>query len=161
MVVISVMTKMAFCLFAGTLVLNGLVGWGVMKVVVWLGITSKRITVRGAIASFVVGFLAAAVYVTDQLIGMIRGPEAAKAAFPILHHTLTANYTWRGLWGTILIIAVLFIVSAFTKRAAEEKLATTTVDWRAKWAPFEGWRDWRLQLAVLSAITVFLYWRMW
>src|SRR4030042_155434 len=102
MVVISVMTKMAFCLFAGTLVLNGLVGWGGMEVGVW-----------------------------------------------------------RGLWGTHLIIAVHFIVAAFTKRAAEEKLATTTVDWRAKWAPFEGWRDWRLQLAVLSAITVFLYWRMW
>ena len=128
---------------------------------IFFGIVSKRVTVTGAIASFAVGFLVAAIYVTDQLIGMIRGPEAARTVFPILHHTLTANYTWRGLWGTILITAVLFIVSAFTKRAAKEKLATTTVDWRAKWAPFEGWRDWRLQLAVLSAVTVFLYWRMW
>jgi len=128
---------------------------------IFFGITSKRVSVKGALASFAAGFLVAAAYVTDQLIGMIRGPQAAEAAFPFLHHTLTANYTWRGLWGTILITAVLFIVSAITKRAPAEKLVTTTVDWGAKWAPFEGWRDWRLQLAVLSVVTVFLYWRMW
>lgn len=128
---------------------------------IFFGVASKRVTVSGAMASFAAGFLVAAVYVSDQLIAMIKGPAAARAIFPLLHHTLTANYTWRGLWGTLVIMAVLFVVSAFTQRSADERLATTTVDWKSKRAPFEGWRDWRLHLAVLSAITIFLYWRLW
>src|SRR4030067_721960 len=51
MVLISVMTKMAFCLFAGALVLNGLVGWGVMKVVVWLGVICAATTIIGGVAA--------------------------------------------------------------------------------------------------------------
>jgi SSS family solute:Na+ symporter len=128
---------------------------------IFFGITSKRITVSGAIASFAVGFGVASLYVTDQIIGMVRGPEAAKSLFPFLHHTLTSNYTFRGLWGTLVIIAVLFIVSVATKRTSAEKLATTTINWRARLAPFEGWRDWRLQLAVLSIVTILLYWWLW
>ena len=128
---------------------------------IFFGITSKRVTVAGAMASFAAGFAVAALYVTDQIIGMIRGPEAARAAFPFLHHAMTANYTWRGMWGTLIIIAVLFAVSAFTRKSGSEKLETTTFDWKAKWAPFEGWRDWRLQLAVLSHITIAIYWWMW
>jgi SSS family solute:Na+ symporter len=128
---------------------------------IFFGITSKRVTVAGAMASFVAGFAVAALYVTDQIILMIRGPEAARASFPFLHYTMTANYTWRGLWGTFIIIAVLFAVSAFTRKSGGEKLATTTIDWKAKWAPFEGWKDWRLQLAVLSLITIGIYWWMW
>jgi SSS family solute:Na+ symporter len=128
---------------------------------IFFGITSKRVTVAGAMASFVAGFAVAALYVTDQIILMIRGPEAAQAVFPFLHHTMTLNYTWRGVWGTLIIIAVLFAVSAFTRKSGGEKLATTTIDWKAKWAPFEGWKDWRLQLAVLSLITIGIYWWMW
>jgi SSS family solute:Na+ symporter len=128
---------------------------------IFFGITSKRVTVAGAMASFAAGFAVAALYVTDQIIGMIRGPEAARTMFPFLHRTMTANYTWRGAWGTLVIVAVLFGVSAFTKKSAGEKLATTTIDWKAKWAPFEGWRDWRLQLAILSLITIGIYWWMW
>jgi len=127
---------------------------------IFFGVTSKRVTVAGAMASFAAGFAVAALYVTDQIVGMINGPAAAKAAFPFLHYTMTENYTWRGVWGTLVIIAVLFLVSAFTEKSPAEKLATTTFNWKAKWEPFEGWKDWRLQLGVLSLITIGIYWWM-
>ncbi len=127
---------------------------------IFFGVTSKRVTVAGAMASFVAGFAVAALYVTDQIMRMISGLEAAKAAFPFLHYTMTENYTWRGVWGTLIIIAVLFLISAVTKKSPAEKLETTTFDWKAKWAPFEGWKDWRLQLFVLSLITIGIYWWM-
>jgi solute:Na+ symporter, SSS family len=127
---------------------------------IFFGVTSKRVTVAGAMASFGAGFGVAALYVTDQIIGMINGPAAARATFPFLHYTMTENYTWRGVWGTLIIIAVLFAVSAFTKKSPAEKLATTTFNWKAKWEPFEGGKDWRLQLAVLSLITIGIYWWM-
>ena len=55
---------------------------------------------------------------------------------------------------------MLFLVSAFTKKSPPEKLETTTFNWKAKWEPFEGWKDWRLQLAVLSLVTIGIYWWM-
>jgi SSS family solute:Na+ symporter len=127
---------------------------------IFFGVTSKRVTVTGAMASFAAGFAVAALYVTDQIVGMINGPAAAKAAFPFLHYTMTENYTWRGVWGTLIIIAVLFAVSAFTKKSPPEKLESTTFNWKAKWEPFEGWKDWRLQLAVMSLVTIGIYWWM-
>jgi solute:Na+ symporter, SSS family len=127
---------------------------------IFFGVTSKRVTVAGAMASFAAGFAVAALYVTDQIVGMINGPAAAKATFPFLHYIMTENYTWRGVWGTLIIIAVLFLVSAFTEKSPAEKLATTTFNWKAKWEPFEGWKDWRLQLAVLSLVTIGIYWWM-
>ena len=128
---------------------------------IFFGVTSRRVTVSGAISSFVVGFAVAGLYVTDQIIGMIRGPEAAGAIFPFLHSPLMGNYTWRGLWGTLLVTTVLFVVSAFTKKSTSEKLAGTTINWKGRGEPFEGWRDWRLHLAILSVITIILYWRLW
>jgi solute:Na+ symporter, SSS family len=128
---------------------------------IFFGVTSRRVTVAGAISSFAAGFAVAALYVTDQIIVMIRGPEAAAAAFPFLHKTLTRNYTWRGLWGTLLVTAVLFGVSAFTRKSSSEKLARTTMKWKGRGEPFEGWGDWRLHLGILGLITILLYWFMW
>jgi SSS family solute:Na+ symporter len=80
------------------------------------GILSKRVNMTGAVWSVVVGTALAALFVSDQLMG----PAAGASAFPFLHHTLTLNYTYRGLWGAILITSVLFIVSCFTKPTAPE-----------------------------------------
>jgi hypothetical protein len=65
------------------------------------------------------------------------------------------------LWGTVLIVVVLFGVSAFTKKSAQAQLAGTTVSWGEKWDRFEGWKDWRLQWLVLAIVTLIAYWRLW
>jgi solute:Na+ symporter, SSS family len=77
------------------------------------GILSKQVTVKGALASVLTGVVLATVFVADQLMGVARGAKL----FPWLHTTLTLNYTYRGLWGTIAIVIVLFAVSAFTEKA--------------------------------------------
>ena len=121
------------------------------------GILSKRVNVRGAVASVLAGIVLAAIYVTDQLMGV----EAGRQLFPFLHHDLTLNYTYRGLWGTILITAILFGVSYLTPPPPSERLVNTTVDWGEKWQPFAGIADWRLHLVVLSIVTVLCYWWLW
>ena len=65
------------------------------------GILSKRVNMKGAVASVAVGIVLATIFVTDQLMG----PEAAAKVFPFLHHDLTLNYSYRGLWGTIIVVA--------------------------------------------------------
>jgi solute:Na+ symporter, SSS family len=77
---------------------------------IFFGIMSKRVTFPGAVASVLAGSTLAALFVTDQLIAS-RGPQW----FPWLHWKLTLNYTYRGLWGTLVAIAVLFLVSSFTR----------------------------------------------
>lgn len=121
------------------------------------GILSKRVTAKGALASVVVGCTLAALFVTDQLMGIAQ----ASRLFPWLHTKLTLNYTYRGLWGTIVGVVVLFGVSSFTKKTDPAKLERLTVSWKGTTDPFRGLTDWRLQLAVLSAITVLLYWLVW
>jgi solute:Na+ symporter, SSS family len=121
------------------------------------GILSKRVTLKGAIASVITGIFIASVYVTDQIIGITAGEKV----FPFLHDKRTYNYTYRGLWGTLIITAVLFIVSAFTRKTAPEKLVKTTFKWGSRPAPFMGIKDWRLHLAVLSAVTISLYAFLW
>jgi SSS family solute:Na+ symporter len=121
------------------------------------GILSKKVTLKGAFASIVVGVLIATVYVVDQFMG----PEMGKKILPFLHHTLTLNYTYRGLWGTGIVTAVLFLVSAFTPKTAPEKLATTTIDWEGRIEPFSGLSDWRLHFVILSLMTIGLYWWIW
>ena len=116
------------------------------------GILSKRVNMKGAIASVAVGIVLATIFVTDQLMGV----EAGEKAFPFLHHDLTLNYTYRGLWGTILVVTTLFGVSYLTPPPRPEQLATTTVNWGEKWEPFQGITDWRLHLAVLAVVTVVL-----
>ncbi|MEI6913758.1 MAG: sodium/solute symporter [Armatimonadota bacterium] len=119
------------------------------------GILSKKVTFGGAVASVITGVALSIVFVTDAL-----SPAAAKS-LPFLHHTLTENYTYRGFWGTLIITAVLFGVSAFTPKTDPAKLAKTTIDWGGKVESFEGISDWRLHLAVLSAMTIAAYWWLW
>jgi SSS family solute:Na+ symporter len=119
------------------------------------GIMSKKVTFAGAVASVFTGLGLSAVFVTDAL-----SPRVA-ATLPFLHQTLTENYTYRGAWGTLIITVVLFAVSAVTRKTDKEKLAKTTIDWGGKPEPFRGITDWRLHLAVLSVVTVVLYWWMW
>jgi SSS family solute:Na+ symporter len=121
------------------------------------GILSRRINMAGAVASVLVGAGISTVYVADELIG----PEVGQQWFPWLHHTLTLNYTYRGLWGTLAIVAVLFGVSWMTPPSPTEKLARTTIRWRDLSEPFRGLRDWRLHGALLAAVTVALYYWLW
>lgn len=120
---------------------------------IFFGIVSKKVTIKGAIASVLFGLLLATIFVIDQLLG----PETAKGIFPLLHHKLTLNFGYRGLWAEILITGVLFAVSAFTPKTAPEKLVKTTINYSIKAAPFEGLSDWRLQWSVLAAITLGIY----
>ncbi|MBU4272012.1 MAG: sodium/solute symporter [Planctomycetes bacterium] len=121
------------------------------------GIVSKRVTFAGAAASVLVGLVLTGMFVADAMMA----PEAAKRCFPWLHHPLTFNYTYRGAWGTLIVTAVLFLVSAFSKHTDPDKLAKTTIDWNKRPEPFRGLSDWRLHLAVLLAMTATAYWWLW
>jgi SSS family solute:Na+ symporter len=121
------------------------------------GIMTKRVTVKGAIASVLAGALLAAVFVVDQLIG----PKAGAAWLPWLHTKLTLNYTYRGVWASLLVTATLFLVSAFTAKVPPERLKNLTIDWGTRAKQWRGLIDWRLQLAVLSAATIGLYMWLW
>jgi SSS family solute:Na+ symporter len=120
---------------------------------IFFGIVSKKVTLKGAAVSVLVGIVLATVFVIDQLLG----PETGKTVFPMLHYKLTLNFGYRGLWAEMIITAVLFAVSAFTEKTAPEKLVRTTVIYSKGIAPFEGITDWRLHLGILSLITLFLY----
>jgi SSS family solute:Na+ symporter len=120
---------------------------------IFFGIISKKVTLKGAAASVVAGIVFATIFVSDQ----IMGPVAGKNIFPFLHHDLTLNFGYRGLWAEILITGILFAVSAFTEKTSPEKLEMTTINYTKRIAPFEGITDWRLHLALLSLITLFLY----
>ena len=121
------------------------------------GILSRRVTVAGALASVVVGSVFSVVFMVDQL----AGSETGSKLFPLLHASpLTFNYTYRGLWGSIASVTALFAVSAFTKQTDPEILDRFTVNWKGLAEPFRGISDWRLQLAILTAITSALYWML-
>lgn len=120
---------------------------------IFFGIVSKKVTLKGAAVSVLVGVLFATIFVADQFLG----PDTGKEIFPILHHKLTLNFGYRGLWAEILITGVLFAVSAFTEKTAPEKLVKTTINYTERIARFEGITDWRLHLGILSLITLFLY----
>jgi SSS family solute:Na+ symporter len=116
------------------------------------GIISKKVTLKGAVASVIAGIILATIFVTDQLIG----PETGEQIFPLLHHKLTLNFGYRGLWAEILITIVLFAVSAFTEKTDPLKLEKTTIDYSKGIASFKGLTDWRLHLLVLTIITVLI-----
>lgn len=120
---------------------------------IFFGIISKKVTLKGATVSVFVGIILATVFVIDQLLG----PETGKAVFPFLHHKLTLNFGYRGLWAEIIITGVLFAVSAFTPKTSPEKLVNTTINYSKRIARFEGLSDWRLHLGILSVVTVILY----
>jgi SSS family solute:Na+ symporter len=121
------------------------------------GILSKRVTAKGALASVVVGSILASLFVTDQLIGAAEGSRL----FPWLHTRLTLNYTYRGLWGSIISVITLFAVSSFTKKTDPAILEKLTISWTTQAERFRGIFDWRLQLAALTLITIVLYWAVW
>lgn len=118
------------------------------------GILSKRVTVKGALVSVLLGCCLATIFVTDQLIG----PQRGAALFPWLHTKLTLNYSYRGLWGTMACVAVLFLVSSLTEKTDPAALDQLTVSWKLQRERFRGLFDWRLQLAALTAATIALYW---
>ncbi|HZO99886.1 MAG TPA: sodium/solute symporter, partial [Terriglobia bacterium] len=121
------------------------------------GIVSKRVTVKGAIASVLTGLVFATIFVADQLMPAGEGARL----FPWLHTKLTLNYTYRGLWGTIAIVIVLFAVSAFTKKTDPASLEKITIHWGGPWEPFRGIRDWRLHLVILGIATIAVYAWLW
>ena len=121
------------------------------------GILSKRVNMTGAVASVLVGVVIAAFFVTDELLGA----KAGNRLFPFLHQLWIENYTYRGFWGAVIVSLVLFGVSAFTRPTAPEKLANTTINWRARAEPFEGMLDWRLLVGLALLLTAVLYWMVW
>ena len=120
---------------------------------IFFGIVSKKITYKGAAVSVFVGVILATIFVIDQLLG----PDAGKQLFPFLHHKLTLNFGYRGLWAEIIITGILFLVSSFTEKTAPGKMEKTTINYTGRVAKFEGIKDWRLHLGILSIITVLLY----
>ena len=58
---------------------------------IFFGITSRRVTFQGAVASVFGGCLLTALFVTDQLLGLVGARW-----FPWLHFKFTLNYTYRG-----------------------------------------------------------------
>ena len=120
---------------------------------IFFGIISKKVTLKAATVSVIAGVIIATFFVTDQLVG----PEAGKELFPFLHHKLTLNFGYRGLWAEIFITGVLFAVSAFTEKTSPEKLKKTTINYSTGIARFEGITDWRLHLLILSIITLLIY----
>ncbi|MGQ9620211.1 MAG: SLC5 family protein [Bacteroidales bacterium] len=120
---------------------------------IFFGIVSKKVTMKGAIVSVITGVMLATLFVIDQFLGYDTG----ETFFPFLHHKLTLNFGYRGLWAEILITIILFAVSAFTEKTTMEKLEKTTVSYSKGMKQFEGLSDWRLHLLMLSIVTVFLY----
>jgi SSS family solute:Na+ symporter len=124
---------------------------------IFFGIMSKRVTVKGAVVSVFGGSILAMIFVWDQLIG----ESAGRRIFPWLHTEFTLNYTYRGLWGTLVVVGILFTVSAFTPRADPGTLQRLTVDWNGAAEAVRGFSDWRTQLAVLVVVTIVLYVWLW
>ena len=124
----------------------------VMPAVVF-GIISKKVTLKGTFVSVLTGVVLATIFVADQLIGV----ESGEKIFPFLHHKLTFNFAYRGLWGTLIIIAVLFGVSAFTRKTETAKLEKTTINWSRKFEQFKSLSDWRIQWIVLAIATILIY----
>jgi len=123
---------------------------------IFFGIVNKRMTFQGAVASAIAGTMLASLFVTDQLMG-----TKSAQLFPFLHMKLTLNYAYRGLWGTLITIAVLFIVSYRTKAPEPAKVKGLTMDWSSPSAPFEGLSDWRLHWGLISLSTVAVYVWLW
>jgi len=119
---------------------------------IFFGIVSKKVTLKAAGISVIVGIVLATVFVTDQLLG----PETGKQIFPFLHHKLTLNFGYRGLWAELIITVILFAVSAFTEKTDPQKLEKTTIDYSKGIAAFKGLSDWRLHLLILTLVTVLI-----
>lgn len=120
---------------------------------IFFGIISKKVTLTAAKISVLAGLVLSTIFVIDQFIGV----ETGQKLFPFLHYDLTLNFGYRGLWATIILTGILFLVSSFTKKTAPQKLQKTTIDYSKKIDPFSGLTDWRLHLALLSILTLIIY----
>lgn len=120
---------------------------------IFFGILSKKVTLTAAKVSVVIGIILASVFVIDQFMGV----ETGEKVFPFLHYKLTLNFGYRGLWATIFITIILFIVSSFTQKTDPEKLEKTTVNFSQRIEKYSGLSDWRLHLSILVVITVLIY----
>jgi SSS family solute:Na+ symporter len=116
------------------------------------GIISKKVTLKGAAVSVIIGIFLSTIFVTDQFLG----PDTGRQIFPFLHHKLTLNFGYRGLWAEIIITIVLFAVSAFTEKTEASRLEKTTIDYSKKLAAFKGLKDWRFHLLILTFITIII-----
>jgi SSS family solute:Na+ symporter len=88
MLIISIMTKLAFTLFAGALVLNSILGWNVMTTVFWIAIGVAIFTIIG-------GFTAVAYSDAIQVIIMIGGSAI------MLFIGLDKVHGWDGLMAKV------------------------------------------------------------
>lgn len=120
---------------------------------IFFGIVSKKVTLKGATVSVIAGVIIATVFVIDQFLGV----ETGEKIFPFLHYKYTLNFGLRGLWAEILITGILFLVSAFTKKTAPEKLEKTTINYSKGFMKPESWTDWRVIWLVIAIVTIFLY----
>ena len=76
MLIISVMTKLAFTLFAGALVLNSLLGWNVMTTVFYIGIIVAVFTMIGGFTAVAyTDTIQAAIIIGGSIIMLIIGLE--------------------------------------------------------------------------------------
>jgi len=66
-------------------------------------------------------------------------------------------FAYRGLWGTLILITVLFSISAFTRKTETIKLEKTTINWSKKFEQIKGLSDWRFQWLVLTIATILIY----
>ncbi len=117
------------------------------------GIVSKKVTLKGATVSVFVGLAFATLFVIDQF----AGPETGSRLFPVLHHRLTLNFGFRGLWAILITSGILFAVSAFTPKTDPERLEKTTINYAKRWEKLTGLKDWRLQWLILTCITLGIY----
>ena len=117
------------------------------------GIVSKKVTLKGATVSVFVGLAFATLFVIDQF----AGPETGSRLFPFLHHPLTLNFGFRGLWAILITSAILFAVSAFTPKSDPARLEKTTINYAKRFEKFKGLKDWRLQWLLLTAVTLAIY----
>lgn len=126
---------------------------------IFFGVVNKRVNMKGAIASVLVGVSISILCIGDMVLDVVS-TGGGKTWLPFLHKTFTENYTYRGLWATMIVTAVLFIVSYATPPPTPEQ-QSVTYDWWRKHEPFQGLHDWRLHLAALSCVTVFIYHWLW
>jgi len=123
---------------------------------IFFGIVSKRVNMAGAVWSALTGGAISTLYMIDGIF-----QDFGRAHLGFLHLPFTENYTFRGLWEVIITTVVLFAVSYATAAPSPEKLSGLTVDWKKRPEPFRGFKDWRLQVAVLLAVTIAIYAWLW
>ena len=142
-----------------------IVGLAVGEVVIWAlrldreGKPAGSLRTNALLASVAVAWLTTAAYQPLEIllvvaVGTAVGTSLIAAA--IVRATRRTVLPALG-WSYCLSAGALFALFPVWAQSA----VLTTMSWKGRGEPFEGLRDWRLQLAVLVAITIGLYWFMW